>query len=635
MSVPRGQKPSRGPGFFPFAHFLSQVLMDRAAVVGHDTRPGAEGRAVGRELSACEGLGAYWWSQKPLTLCVMQAHCQCILPACLPAKCACVYMRTCMQSPEAGGVSPNAYTYSALLKALGEHGQWQLAEALFDHLEHQVLEGGVLGGAAVSAWSMVRGAGGGGSDSNGIVQVEIQAARARLAVLAARAEELQRHQQEARAAQLEELQASSAAQLAELQQAMSQGARRRGGMDSTSSSGGGGSEGGWASGSSASSGPGISRSSSTEWDPEVTGPAQARPSSDGSVSSEASSAGSVISQASSAALSGVSSGSGSGSSRSTDSGRSWASPSQLNGLSLDLKLAPQPQPQRLPQQLNPPPPRMPGAGEPAQGHPLSAPPPLPLPLLQPSDFSLFSSQPLATAVAVPPSSSSSPAPPSLSAPLLQQQQQPPLPPPPYGPPRASSPASPALGAVLNEVVCGALMLAYERAGRWQDAVGVLQRARSLGLRPNTVMLNTAISAAGKVRPCWSDEGGTAQCVQMGWIGRKTGACLRPAAQEMCCRMGVRVYECVSSMWVGVHACVCVRSLHVFVCVRAVCVCVCVCVYECVYECVCVCVCEQCVYVCERARVLEGWVMLPAAPPVLPRDPLVPQQRVCMRVMSVS
>ena len=26
------------------------------------------------------------------------------------------------------GVKPNAYTYSALLKALGEHGQWGMAE---------------------------------------------------------------------------------------------------------------------------------------------------------------------------------------------------------------------------------------------------------------------------------------------------------------------------------------------------------------------------------------------------------------------------------------------------------------------------------------------------------------------------
>lgn len=51
--------------------------------------------------------------------------------------------------------------------------------------------------------------------------------------------------------------------------------------------------------------------------------------------------------------------------------------------------------------------------------------------------------------------------------------------------------------LVNEVVCGALMLAFERVGKWQEAVGVLDRARSLGVTPNTVMYNTAISAAGK------------------------------------------------------------------------------------------------------------------------------------------
>lgn len=33
---------------------------------------------------------------------------------------------------------------------------------------------------------------------------------------------------------------------------------------------------------------------------------------------------------------------------------------------------------------------------------------------------------------------------------------------------------------VNEVVCGALMLAYERVGKWAEAVGVLDRARVLG-----------------------------------------------------------------------------------------------------------------------------------------------------------
>lgn len=51
--------------------------------------------------------------------------------------------------------------------------------------------------------------------------------------------------------------------------------------------------------------------------------------------------------------------------------------------------------------------------------------------------------------------------------------------------------------VVNEVVCGALMLAYERAGKWQEAVAVLDRAQALGITPNTVMYNTAVSALGK------------------------------------------------------------------------------------------------------------------------------------------
>eukprot|EP01025_Chloroclados_australasicus_P030505 TRINITY_DN305_c4_g1_i2.p1 TRINITY_DN305_c4_g1~~TRINITY_DN305_c4_g1_i2.p1 ORF type:complete len:814 (+),score=67.33 TRINITY_DN305_c4_g1_i2:159-2600(+) len=50
---------------------------------------------------------------------------------------------------------------------------------------------------------------------------------------------------------------------------------------------------------------------------------------------------------------------------------------------------------------------------------------------------------------------------------------------------------------LNEVVCGALMLAYERSGKWEEAVRVIDRARNMGIPPNNVMFNTAMSAAGK------------------------------------------------------------------------------------------------------------------------------------------
>ncbi|KAG1667855.1 hypothetical protein FOA52_011043 [Chlamydomonas sp. UWO 241] len=64
---------------------------------------------------------------------------------------------------------------------------------------------------------------------------------------------------------------------------------------------------------------------------------------------------------------------------------------------------------------------------------------------------------------------------------------------------ASGSAASASGddAVVNEVVCGALMTAYERAGMWAECIGVLSRSQALGLQPNVVMYNTAISAAGK------------------------------------------------------------------------------------------------------------------------------------------
>ncbi|PNH05481.1 hypothetical protein TSOC_008251 [Tetrabaena socialis] len=87
----------------------------------------------------------------------------------------------------------------------------------------------------------------------------------------------------------------------------------------------------------------------------------------------------------------------------------------------------------------------------------------------------------AFASALPSSSSSAPAPASSREQQQQQQQQ----------------LQPPVHHVLNEVVCGALMLAYERAGKWQEAVSVLLRALNLGINPNTVMYNTAISAAGK------------------------------------------------------------------------------------------------------------------------------------------
>eukprot|EP00775_Hariotina_reticulata_P008335 gene8335-8520_t len=41
------------------------------------------------------------------------------------------------------------------------------------------------------------------------------------------------------------------------------------------------------------------------------------------------------------------------------------------------------------------------------------------------------------------------------------------------------------------------MQAYEKAGKWQEAVGALGRAAALKVMPSAVMFNTAILAAGK------------------------------------------------------------------------------------------------------------------------------------------
>lgn len=50
---------------------------------------------------------------------------------------------------------------------------------------------------------------------------------------------------------------------------------------------------------------------------------------------------------------------------------------------------------------------------------------------------------------------------------------------------------------LNEVVCGTMMLALERAGQADKCLAVLERARRLSIPPNTVMFNTALSALAK------------------------------------------------------------------------------------------------------------------------------------------
>jgi len=65
-------------------------------------------------------------------------------------------------------------------------------------------------------------------------------------------------------------------------------------------------------------------------------------------------------------------------------------------------------------------------------------------------------------------------------------------------PSSSTPPTWSPRSALNEVVCGAFMAALERAGQARAAVRVLDRARALGIPPNTVMHNTALAALGRV-----------------------------------------------------------------------------------------------------------------------------------------
>ena len=342
-----------------------------------------------------------------------------------------------MQQPEYGGVVPNAYTYSALLKSLGEHGQWQLAEGLFSHLE-----------ATIHA-AQHEGAGRAHPPAR-----QHAVALQRLVAIAAAAEAATQQQHPAVAPQpagppLLDL-ASTAAGLAAV----------------------GGSFGG-----------------ATPLAPP------------GMVAAAAPAATMVGSSALGAAA--PAAGSSAQGVQSTTG--SWSSPAQLNGIMLELhtqqqlaQLAQQPPQQPEQPLVQPPTPlmqppavalgfdqqllqlqqlRMSASQVPALGGLMSSPTPPPTPTAGPSssNFSLFSNQPAAAAAAATYTAAPSP---SLLAGSGKEREGP-------------------LAPMVNEVVCGALMLAYERAGKWSEAIAVLGRARALGIAPNTVMYNTAISAAGK------------------------------------------------------------------------------------------------------------------------------------------
>eukprot|EP00890_Picochlorum_soloecismus_P006443 jgi/Picsp_1/67/NSC_00067-R1_pentatricopeptide repeat-containing protein len=52
-------------------------------------------------------------------------------------------------------------------------------------------------------------------------------------------------------------------------------------------------------------------------------------------------------------------------------------------------------------------------------------------------------------------------------------------------------------STLNVVVCGAMMYAYEKSGCWEKSLEFLDRCGSLGITPNTILYNTALSALAK------------------------------------------------------------------------------------------------------------------------------------------
>ncbi|KXZ48893.1 hypothetical protein GPECTOR_24g182 [Gonium pectorale] len=375
-----------------------------------------------------------------------------------------------MQTPEWGGVQPNAYTYSALLKSLGEHGQWQLAEAVFGSIERQVL-GPAAGSvppapAAMSlAAALVPAA---APPPSPLVTLLAQAtATATLEAL----------DPTVAAAALAAATAPAPAAGSDLAPATADAAPSQWTRPSqlnglsldlhaafaTSTSGAAAAE----------TGP-SRRSFSLFSHPPA-------PSSSASTSSAASSTGAsaAASGRSSFSLSdAVQSSAGSGlgpMGASSDAWRSALDHASASLLTSQLAAAAS------------------GCGavetvaltssSSSLGVASSGVPSAPLPSLAYPSF--------------PGDASAPPPPPPGPSPASQS----------HAHHSASSAAASSSGhhsgpmaahhGVLNEVVCGALMLAYERAGKWQEAVGVLLRALNLGISPNTVMYNTAISAAGK------------------------------------------------------------------------------------------------------------------------------------------
>ncbi|KAG2430965.1 hypothetical protein HYH02_013498 [Chlamydomonas schloesseri] len=376
-----------------------------------------------------------------------------------------------MQTPEWGGVQPNAYTYSALLKSLGEHGQWQLAEAVFSSIERQVL-GPAAGSAPPAAAAL--------SLASALVPAAVPPPSPLAAMFA-----------EASATA-----AAAAAAVASAAGSVVHPPASPSGPEPSSSS----APSQWTRPSQLNGLVLDLNMPSTSSSATETGPSRRSfslfshppaPSSSAATSYVASSAGTSGRSSFSTDSAAPSDGSAAGASEAWRSTLDHASASALAGQLAAMAAAasgcgapgglptvPEAELVAFPTADREeasssiattlaPGVYTPGVLRAAAGVAPPPPPPPPMPS--------SSQQQLQSAAAASSSSTSSS----------------------NGTSSSSSSSSSSSGGVLNEVVCGALMLAYERAGKWQEAVAVLLRALNLGISPNTVMYNTAISAAGK------------------------------------------------------------------------------------------------------------------------------------------
>eukprot|EP00798_Chlamydomonas_sp_ICE-L_P012469 gene12469-15676_t len=389
-------------------------------------------------------------------------------------------MLYCMQTPDWGSVQPNAYTYSALLKSLGEHGQWQLAEAVFSHLEHQVLSLNAppsiplrLGQhpQCLSTLNVPSGI----TPSSKPSQPSYGSALPTWATLHSPFS----FKPTSSSASLNTIASGAAASV-------------------------------WSSASQLNGISLLDTSRTQEPALEASGSSAIGQLSIGQPALGQLLASSAIGQSSGSLFSQTSSESSPGTSGSlTSTPLGVRLPIQPPAQAFSL-FSHQPNGRISPPRLSP---RQSSKGfglAPGREFPLDITSDASPPLLQSLSIqaSATISDQLSAMSAI--ASLGSLAPPSSTAHSTGG-----------GYPLRRGKAPQAGEKILNEVVCGALMFSYERAGKWEEAVRVLDRARALGLKPNHVMYNMAISAAGKAGKLDKVEGLFEQALERNTMTNKT------------------------------------------------------------------------------------------------------------------